>query len=126
MSGRFGRKKKRKMREEIERLKSANTSLVNQVRYAEFRAQNAGQEALNMFIKHGDIYKDVFKECAYGLGRALGEELNKHTDKLIGTIIQKPLEFTYRKQLGSEVAKEGNIVEVCIPLRELRYRRVVL
>lgn len=126
MSSRFGRNKRRAAREEIERLSRDNATLARKVQYAEFRAENARQEALNMFIERGDLYKDVFKECAYGLGRALGEELNKHADKLIGTVIQKPLEFSYRKEWGGERAKELNVVEVCIPLKELRYRQVVL
>lgn len=125
MAKRFGRNQRRKAREEIERLNAANRWLIMQRDGARYEAANARQKALEMFMEQGNLYKYAIGECSHALGRALGEELNQHRDKLLSVLTYKEplLKVAYEKDT---LVREQHIIHVHIPLRELHYRQVVL
>lgn len=122
MSKRFGRNQRRRAREEIARLSSENTNLARKAQYAEWRAANARQEAFDQFVHHSAIYETAINQCSNSLGIALAEQLNEHKEKLLPMVIKEPMRFSYRIDYGVE---EMHVVEVCIPLKELRYRTIV-
>lgn len=125
MAKRYGRNQKRRHREAIAEQAAQLSQLARQMRYAEHRAENARNEAFNEFIKDTDLYKYALGECSYGLGRALGEQLNGHADKLLPMVLKEPMKFSYEVNAMAQSREERNVVTVRIPLRELIYRRIV-
>jgi hypothetical protein len=126
MGSRFGRNKRRAAREKIERLTAEKRWVEIQRDGAKYEAANARQKALDMFIEHGDIYKDAIRACSYALGRALGEELNQHKDKLLSMLVHKEplLKCEYEQNITAD--RVMNVMHVHIPLREIHYRQIVL
>ena len=79
-----------------------------------------------MFMEQRDLYKYAIGECSHALGMALGDEMNKHKDKIVSMLTHKEplLKFDYKKEISADRAV--NIIHVHIPLRELHYKQVVL
>lgn len=125
MAKRYGRNQKRRHLAEIAQLESYITRVERKATYAEFRAENARDEAFNDFIKQGDIYKYALGECAYGVGRGLAEQLNEHRDKVLGMVVKEPMKFSYSVRPGMH-GEEQKIVRVVLPLRTVEYAKVVL
>lgn len=125
MAKRFGRNQRRRAREEIARLNSENRWLVIQRDGARYDAANARQKALEMFMEQSDLYKYAIGECSYALGRALGDELNQHRDKLITMLTHREplMKFSYR--IDDFAERKMDVLHVHIPLKELHYRQIV-
>ncbi len=89
MSSRYGRNQRRKHRQEISELKSTVDFLLSRLRMADYRADNAKQEALNYFMENTGLMKHATDRVCYELGRAVGKELEPHARRLFETSKRK-------------------------------------
>lgn len=98
MSKRYGRKQKRKHREQIEALKNHQDFLLSRIRMEAHRADQAKQKALDHFMNHSGLMELAVKRIAYELGRAVGKELEPHARKLFDSAHRhynvNPIEFS--------------------------------
>lgn len=130
MGKRYGRNQKRAAREKIEILEHKlyderllKQHALNAAMSAESRANNATQEAFKHFAERAGLYEIVVAECSNGLGKVLGAELNEHKEKLLGFILKQPISLACRPDYA--MGNTARIVEVRIPLKELRYNYMI-
>lgn len=109
--------KKLQMRMQIKELAEGKSVAERKLRNTQVDLSNAEQIALDKFARSSDLYKHVFMECAHGAGKTLGEELNKHKDKILGMIVKE----MPRLYLNHDIVKNEKIAQVTIPLKDVHY-----
>jgi hypothetical protein len=121
MASRFGRNKKRKMREVINQLHARADIQERLRRQAEYALSTAKEEALREYAKKSGQIEDAIQRISHELGRALGHQLLPHAKKLMQCHRDEPFALNLAQDVCN---RNATIIEGEIPC--LRYRVVVM